>query len=56
MIVHNLKNISFTWDAENKELLLTRGLVVFSIKWTEMFSLARFIIRITQKAFYRKHV
>lgn len=51
-----LKNITWKFDEENKELLIERDNVVFAIPKRYLFSLNRFLVRIFQRGFFRKHI
>lgn len=49
-----LKGISFWFDEDSKELIIGRDKVYFAVPKKYLFSLSRFLIRISQKGFYRK--
>jgi hypothetical protein len=60
MITKSLKNYTFEFDEDKKELILIRNLygvsdeIVFEMDKTRMFSLFRFLVRISQKISSRK--
>ena len=49
-----LKNITWEFDEENKELLIEKDGVYFAIPKRYLFSLNRFLVRIFQRGFFRK--
>ena len=50
-----LKDIAWIYDETNKELVIEKDKVQFAIPKRYIFSLMRFLIRISQRGFYRKH-
>ena len=56
MIQKKLKNIKYSWDENEKMLLIhhNNSKQYYGISKIEMFSLARFIIRISQRGGKRK--
>ena len=59
MITKELKNVIFTWDEEQRTLMITRkplgvGWEQYPLSRAETFSLARFLIRVFQKGKRRK--
>ena len=57
MIYKKLKTIEFFFDEESKELTLINKEVIMDLDKVRMFSLARFILRCSQKmsSHRRKH-
>lgn len=59
-IIKNLKNFTWDYDLDKHELILVRNLfgvsesMVFEMDKTRMFSLFRFLIRISQKMSSKK--
>ena len=51
-----LKGITWIFDEEHKELVIEKDKVQFAIPKRYLFSLMRFLIRISQRGFYRKHI
>ena len=52
-----LKGIAFTWDEDNKDLLITKDKIFFAIPKRYLGSLQIFINRVYRRGFYRrKHV
>lgn len=62
MITKVLKNYTFEFDEDKKELILTSHLygvgdvIVLEMDKTRMFSLARFLIRVSQKLSSKKRI
>jgi len=50
-----LKDIAWKFDEEHKELLIVKDGVYFAIPRKYLFSLNRFLVRIFQRGFFRKH-
>jgi len=49
-----LKHIAWIYDEENRELIIEKDKVQFAVPKRYLFSLARFLIRISQRGFYRR--